>query len=92
MLEFLGACSTMFLLRSFVSDRHLFGAGLAEKYRNLFVLGDDFRSCFRILGSTAVARSSQAAETLKNSQFCHVEVDLGSRGPCWVLFTPKNLD
>ena len=40
-----------------VSDSHLFGAVSPEKYRNLNTPGDDFRSCFRIFGSTADARA-----------------------------------
>ena len=38
-----------------------------EKYRNLNTLGDDFRSCFRIFGSTADTRA-------------HVLVDVGVGG------------
>ena len=34
-----------------------FSAVSPEKYRNLNTLGDDFRSCFRILGSTADTRA-----------------------------------
>ena len=43
---------------SLVSDGHLFSAISPEKYRNLSTLGDDFRSCFRILGSTADTRAN----------------------------------
>ena len=39
--------------RFLVSDSHLFSAVSPEKYRNLNTRGDDFWSCFRILGSTA---------------------------------------
>ena len=42
---------------SVVSDSHLFGAVSPEKYRILNTSGDDFRSCFRILGSTADTRA-----------------------------------
>ena len=42
---------------SLVSDSHLFGAVSPEKYRILNTSGDDFRSCFRILGSTADTRA-----------------------------------
>ena len=42
---------------SLVSDSHLFGAVSLEKYRILNTSGDDFRSCFRILGSTADTRA-----------------------------------
>ena len=44
---------------SLVSDSHLIGAVSPEKYRNnLDTPGDDFRSCFCILGSTAGYTSS----------------------------------
>ena len=42
---------------SLVSDSHLFGAVSPEKYRFLNTPGDDFWSCFRILGSTADTRA-----------------------------------
>ena len=42
---------------SLVSDSHLFGAVSPEKCRILNTSGDDFRSCFRILGSTADTRA-----------------------------------
>ena len=42
---------------SLVSDSHLVSAVSLQKYKNPNTLGDDFRSCFRILGSTADARA-----------------------------------
>ena len=44
-------------LTSLVCDGHLFGAVSPETYRILNTSGDDFRSCFRILGSTADRRA-----------------------------------
>ena len=46
---------------SFVSDGHLFGAVFPEKYSILNTSGDDFRSRFRILGSTTDTRAHASA-------------------------------
>ena len=52
-----------------------------EKYRNLNTLGDDFRSGFRILGSTADTRAHASVYGFgENCTFSHVKVYLGSRG------------
>ena len=82
-------------LWSLVSDSHLIGAVSPEKYRNnLNTPGDDFRSCFRILGSTADTRAPPSVYGFWGQLhvFSHVKVDLESRGRCRVLFTPENLD
>ena len=67
---------------SLISDSHLFGAVSPEEYRILNTSGDDLRSCFHILGSTADTRAHASVLRIlwKIARFSHVKVDLGSRG------------
>ena len=65
---------------SFVSDGHLFGAVSPEKYSILNTSGDDFRSRFRILGSTTDTRAHASAHGFwGKSHVFPMKVDLGSR-------------